>query len=272
MKVREIFTHFLREAHWVDPEDTADGIESGDPEQAIRRIGVGWSACMPNLMAAASAGCDLFISHEPSFCEYWEPDARFRETEWGRQRLDLLKKNGMALVALHDTWDMFPRYGIRDSWLRFIGLEHPVASYPYGSIQGQSTENALTLHEVERTTVAEFARDLAGRLREFHVEGVAVMGDPDAEVQRVAAGVGCAIPTFEMLDAGADLLIVVYDRAFQTFTRLPLCDLGANLIVIEHGVTEMPGMRAMTGYLAETFPNTEALFFNREYVSTFIHP
>jgi len=253
----------LSRAPWVNRSATADALELGDPEKPVRRVGAGWSACAPNLRAAAADGCDLYITHEPCFCEFWEPAARFRDTAWGRLRAQICREAGMALFALHDTWDFFPRYGIRDSWMEHLGAKDAdrLALRRYRNAPLES----LGLYRVAPTTVAAYARFVAARVREFGLRGVAVMGDPDRRVEKVALGVGCHIPEEQMLDAGADVLVQVFDRAFQTFTRLPLLDLGASLIVVEHGVTEMPGMRSMARYINENLPPLEATFYGLEY-------
>ena len=261
MTVAELFEHFLSRAPWVNRSATPDAIEAGDPNREVRRIGVGWSACAPNLRAAAADGCDLFITHEPCFCEFWEPDLRFRDTDWGELRTRILEENGMALFALHDTWDRFPRWGIRDSWVAHLGFSEDdvIARRDYGA-----SDQLLGLYRVGRTTVDGFARHVAERVRELGMDGVIVMGDGAHPVERVAIGVGCGIPEQQMLDLGADVLVQVFDRAFQTFSRLPLLDLGANLIVLEHGVTEMPGMASMARYINEVFPDLTATFYRHE--------
>jgi len=268
MTVRQIFSHFLEGAPWVEPGNTADGIEIGPLDREVTRVGVGWSACLPNLRAAAEGKCDLFITHEPCFCEFWEPELRFRETEWGRLRSGLCRENGMALMALHDTWDGWPVYGIRDSWAALLGLrpEDLLERRSYGNKEN----DWLGLYQVPETTVDGFALHVAEKVRQFGGRGVAMMGDGDGLVHKVAVGTGCGIPTFEMLELGADVLVQVFDRAYQTFTRLPLLDLGANAIVLEHGLTEMPGMRNMARYLTETFPTTDALFFCNEPLTRFV--
>jgi putative NIF3 family GTP cyclohydrolase 1 type 2 len=232
----------------------------GTPDHRVTRIGTGWSACTANLEAAAADGCDLFISHEPSYCEFWEPKANFRGSAWGRRRAAILERHGMAQMALHDTWDNWPVYGVRDSWLAFLGLHQPLFFRDYLGRPNQW----LSMHEVRPTTVDGFAAEVAARIAALGAPAVAVMGRGEAPVRKVAVGVGCGIPTFEMLELGADLLIVVYDRAFQTFTRLPLLDLGANLLVLEHGTTEMPGMRNLARYLNETFPAIPATYYQHE--------
>jgi putative NIF3 family GTP cyclohydrolase 1 type 2 len=268
MTVKELYARLLEGAPWVDPQNTPDGPEYGDPDKQVRRVGVGWSACTFNLAAAAADGCDLFITHEPCFCDFWEPGLRFRETDWGRARARILQEAGMALMALHDVWDVWPTYGIGDSWAAFLGLraEDRVGE---GTYRGRLP---LALYRVPPTTLEGYARHVAGRVRRHGQHVVGLMGDPARHVERVAVGIGCAIPEFEMLAQGADALVQVFDRAYQTFTRLPLLDLGAGLIVVEHGAAEMPGMENLARYLNETFPGVHASFYRREPDTRLVTP
>jgi hypothetical protein len=40
--------------------------------------------------------------------------------------------------------------------------------------------------------------------------------------------------------------------------------MGANVIAVEHGVAEMPGMRSLAAYLEQAFPGLRATFYCRE--------
>jgi len=41
-----------------------------------------------------------------------------------------------------------------------------------------------------------------------------------------------------MLELGADVLILTFDKAWQTDIRIPLSEVDANLLVVEHGVSK----------------------------------
>ena len=262
-------------ANWVDPEKTADRIEHGDANRPIRKIGVSWMACHQNLEAAVRDGCDLFISHEPCCFDYWRKElSDYRLTPWGEKRLDILNTGKMSCMAFHDTWDNFPEYGIRDSWRSFLGVGEMLKEccYSYPDSDRHTVRPSLTLNSVDPTTLGKYARYVAGKIKVFNSNGVIVMGKEDAPVKSVALGVGCHIPFVEMLNLGADVLIQVLDRAQQTVVRVPACEIGANIIVVEHGIPEMPGMQNMVRYLKSNWPELEATFYCHEPYSKFIAP
>jgi len=265
--MRTLRAHVFGVATWVDPEHTCDQIRHGDPDRPVRRIGTGWTPCAQNLEAAAADGCDLFISHEVPFYGPWAPGQDSEQTAWGKRRMAALERSGMCYMNLHDTWDNFPEVGIRDSWRRFLGLGELLAERPYYRTGNDSftARPSLALCAVQAQTLEEFARSVAEQTSIFpSAHGVTFSGDPDTAVTKVAIGVGCHIPALEMLELGADALVLTFDRAIQTTIRLPLLEMGANLITVEHGTAEMPGMQSMAEYLNRTFPEMEATFYCAE--------
>lgn len=73
-----------------------------------------------------------------------------------------------------------------------------------------------------------------------------------------------------MVEQGADVIIVNYDRAFESVTRIPLSDIGASFITLEHSTTEKVGMKGMCDYLNLTFPEIEARFYCNEPQGNYI--
>jgi len=179
----------------------------------------------------------------------------------------VLTEADMACINLHDTWDNFPEYGIRDSWRTFLGLTEIIAERPYYYPGGNrfAAQNSIALCRTEPTTLGQFAQFVADRCGEFSAShGVTVQGDLGARVCSVATGVGCHIPGLEAVELGADVLVLTFDRAMQTTVRIPLREMGVNVITVEHGIAEMPGMQRMADYMARTFPSLETRFYCRE--------
>lgn len=264
MTVRELHEYFLDRAEWVDREHTPDVIEAGDPGREVSKVGVGWSACSQNLQAAADDGCDLFITHEPSFCDVWLPEAGMRGTQWGRKRLGILEASSMALFALHDTWDVWPDVGVHDSWAELLGLSDPVAR------EAPRPRLRLSLYEIDETTLDEFAKRVAAGVAQYGQDGVIVHGEPGRPVRKVAVGTGCCCPEWSMLDKGADVLVHALDASTQTTTRLPLLDVGAAIVEVEHSACEMPGMKGLVRYINDTFEELTGAFYREEPASRII--
>ncbi len=264
-KLSIIRKHFFDVASWVDPGNTCDVIYFGDPGREVNKIGIGWSCCSQNLEAAANDGCELFISHEELLHgKNWASGIDSENTQWGRRRIMALENSGMACMRLHDTWDNYPKYGIRDAWRKFLNLNELLAERPYHR-HGKNwiaEGNSLALSLIESQTLHSFATGIADKCSIFPCfQGVTVHGDLEAEIKKVATGVGCHIPSLEMIELGADVLVVTFDRAFQETIRIPLTEMNANVIALEHGVAEMPGMQSMTERLRQVFPGLKTTFY-----------
>ena len=59
-------------------------------------------------------------------------------------------------------------------------------------------------------------------------------------------------------------MVLVYDRAGQLTARIPLAEVGANVLVEEYSVAETPAMRRLCDYIDDTFPDIESRFYNEE--------
>jgi putative NIF3 family GTP cyclohydrolase 1 type 2 len=88
-------------------------------------------------------------------------------------------------------------------------------------------------------------------------DSVQVIGDADMKVSRPAVGVGCACPDQEMVEFGADVLVMCYDGASYWRSRERLAEMGVGIVTVEHGTSEMPGLMSLRDHLAQQFPTVE---------------
>ncbi len=121
MILKNLFEYFLERAYWVDMDNTPDRIDVGSPHYKFMKVGVGWNSFAVNLQVAAN-GRGLFTVHEPSICDIWFAKANLRLKDWVQKSLTTLHDNFMALLTFHDTWDVWPKTGVHDSWARLLGL------------------------------------------------------------------------------------------------------------------------------------------------------
>jgi putative NIF3 family GTP cyclohydrolase 1 type 2 len=140
-----------------------------------------------------------------------------------------------------------------------LGLRNMVAE----NADAQQQRRWHTVYRIEPVSLRHFAIDVARRLRPLGQDGVELLGDPDRRVSRPAVGVGCGGPDKDMIDAGADVLVVCYDGASYWETRVRLAELGAAVVMVEHGTSEVWGMQSLARYLGETFPELEVRFYDR---------
>jgi putative NIF3 family GTP cyclohydrolase 1 type 2 len=245
MNTNDIREHLLSRAPWVDRERTVDTVKAGDPTREVHAIAVGWVACIENLRRAHELGCDLFVTHEPTFWEHQAPELRYRDVEPGLTKQRFLDETGMVVLRVHDIWDNWPGIGIRDSWAKGLGLTRFLA-------QDETRWHAV--YAIEETTLREFAQAVAAKVKVLGQDSVQVIGDPGMRVSRPAVGVGCGGPDTDMIALGADVLVVCFDGASYWQARQRFAELGVGVITVEHGSSEMWGIENLAAYLRETFP------------------
>ncbi len=245
MNTNEIREYLLSRAPWVDRERTVDTVKAGDPTREVRAVGVGWVSSIENLRRAHELGCDLFVTHEPTFWEHAAPEQHYRTVEPGLTKQRFLDETGLTVLRIHDTWDYWPEIGIRDSWAVGLGLIKLVA---------EDEHHLHGMYAIEETTLRAFAQHVADRVAVLGEESVQVIGDPEMRVSRPALGVGCIVPDMDMIEAGADVMIVCYDGASYWQRRQRFAELGVGVITVEHGTSEMWGLENLARYLGETFP------------------
>jgi len=78
MNTNDLRRHLLSRVAWVDQSRTVDTVKAGDPDRPVRTAAVGWIASIENLRRAVELGCDLFVTHEPTFWQHEAPEDRLR--------------------------------------------------------------------------------------------------------------------------------------------------------------------------------------------------
>ena len=245
----EIRNYLLQHSPWVDQRNTVDTVKSGDPDRPVKKAGVAWFPSRWDIQAAVRANCDLLIVHEPTFWEHSAAEKKWRDRGPGIAKSKLLSESGLVILRVHDTWDNWPELGIRDSWAKFLGLTRR---------HREGTQLRWTaVYEIPETTLRDFARHVAGRTRSLGEPTVQVLGSPEMKVSHPAIGVGCVVPDQEMVEFGADVLVVCFDGASYWQHRERLAEMGVGIITVEHGTSEMPGLMSLRDHLATRFPEVE---------------
>jgi putative NIF3 family GTP cyclohydrolase 1 type 2 len=244
--VKEIHEHFLSRSPWVDREKTVDTIKAGDPSRQVKTVAVGWMSTIYDLKKAVELGCELFITHEPTFWEHWAPEQKFRLARGGLEKTRLLKESGLVIMRCHDVWDRWPGIGIRDGWAGGLGLSELAA---------ESGDGWSAMYAIPETTLREFAGHILEKVRPIGQDSVQVMGDPEMKISRPCLGVGCYTPGMEMIEKGADCMIGTFDGSWYYWEqRERFVECGAGVITVEHGTTENWGMKNLAEYVSQTWP------------------
>ena len=241
-RAHDIDAFFTKLKPEVRQRRTCDGFKFGDPDVEVGGIATMWMATPENIRRAREGGCNLIITHEPTFYNHWDEREDVAGDQAYKDKVALLEDKGMTVIRIHDLWDRFPESGIHDSWAKRLGLSKAVRS-----------DARHTLFEIEPTTLDAFARRVKGRMG---VEGVRFAGRPGKTITYVTLGVGAwgGIGNLKAcMELGADVFVTGERVEWQT-VRFAL-ESGLGMVVVGHNNSEEFGMSAMAHFLGRHFPD-----------------
>jgi len=239
---------------WMDLETTVDTFKSGDPEAEVAGIAVSWMSTREALARAAELGCNLFVTHEPTYYTHHDDlGSPVFELAGSREKRAFVETSGMTILRCHDLWDQVPEIGIPDAWGAALGLGEAIDGAGY-----------YRVYDVAGRTAGDVARQVAERTRALGQEAVQLIGDAEAPVSRVAIGTGAITPLFGFIrDYSVDLAICT-DDGFTTWQHGAYAlDAGLPVIVVNHATSEEPGMMRLAEHLQAQFPNVPVHFIPR---------
>lgn len=247
MTAQEVLDH-LRSLNggWVDPEKTVDTFKAGDPNAELTGIAVGWMSYSWALERAAELGCNLFVTHEPTYWDHLDNPSAAALARTAAAKRRWIEEHRMVILRCHDLWDQMPEIGIPDSWGAFLELGTPLVS-----------DRFYRVYEVSGLTAGEIAARVAERVASYGQRVVQLSGDPAASVSRLALGTGAITPFIEMIERYEANIVVCSDDGSWTWRDGAYAiDSGIPLIRVNHAVSELPGIRNLAEHLAKAFPST----------------
>ena len=252
MRAIDLDHHMRQVGSWVDWSHTVDTFKSGETSTDVHGIAVAWQSQWSTLKAAHAAGCNLFVTHEPTYYVHRDDDpGPYADAHTAAKRA-WLAETGMVVYRCHDVWDVMPEHGIRDSWARGLGLEGPLLA--------EDERGWYGLFEVLPQTVHALAQHFASRLGEIGQDQVQVVGDLTRTVEQLAIGTGaaCRVPQMAQLRApdgsGPDALLVTDDGMRFWADGSWALDRDLPLLVVNHATAEEWGMQSLATYLQVHFP------------------
>ena len=245
MNAQRVYEH-LRSMNggWVDWENTRDRFVAGSPHIEVTGIAVGWMSYTWALRRALELGCNLFITHEPTFFSAADDEEPIFRLPGVRAKRRWIEQTGLTILRCHDLWDQFPGIGIPDSWGKQLGFGVAIASEGY-----------YRVYDVRGHTARTIAVQVADRTKELGQEAVELVGPPDVSVSRLAIGTGAITPFPPFIDTyGADIAICTADGFTYWHGGALAIDLGVHVVVVNHAVSELHGMERLATHLTECFP------------------
>lgn len=156
-------------------EKTVDTYKSGGPESQVTGIACTFMATVDVLERAAAQGCNMVMTHEPTYYNHLDNTEQFQGDPVYEAKLALIKENNMVVFRFHDHWHRTNPDGI------YVGMIDKLQWKPYllegrrniFDLQGQ------TLHEITEHMKVIFPDAI-----------IRVIGDPALQVRKAAFSAG----------------------------------------------------------------------------------
>jgi len=229
---------------WVDSERTVDTFKAGSPDMPVKGIAVGWMSYFNSLRRAAELGCNLFITHEPTYYDHRDTDQSVFEFETAREKKEFIKEHNLSIIRCHDVWDQYLKLGIPDSWGSFLGFKNCVL-----------TRDFYRVYELPAVNAIHLAGHVAGKIAKLGQQGVQLVGPTDKTVSRVAIGTGAITPfRFMVKELKPDIVIATDDGISYWRDAALAIDMDFPMIVVNHACSEEFGMKNLAAHLSEKYP------------------
>lgn len=231
-------------SEWVNSERTVDTFKAGSPDMPVKGIAVGWMSYFDSLRRAVELGCNLFITHEPTYYDHRDTDESVFEFEIARKKKEFIKEHNLAIIRCHDVWDQYLKLGIPDSWGSLLEFKNCVL-----------TRDFYRVYELPDISAIQLARHVAGKVAKLGQQGVQLIGPADKTVSRVAIGTGAITPfRFMVKEFKADIIITTDDGISYWRDAALAIDMNFPMIVVNHPCSEEFGMKNLANHLLQKYP------------------
>jgi putative NIF3 family GTP cyclohydrolase 1 type 2 len=233
--IKQVIALIIGREPEMHPVGTCDFFHAGDPDAKATGVVVTFLATRPVLARAVELGCNLIITHEPTFYQDGSLD-NLRGDVIVESKRQFITDHSLAIWRCHDYLHHCRPDGILAGMARLFGWT------AYQSATDQ------VIFDLPATTLGEVAQHLK---RVLGGPVLRVMGDPSWPVRRVA--LSCGANSFDNHRAvlrrdGVDTLVCGEQREWQTCEYVRDSVAAGHpqgLIVLGHRNSEEAGMELL---------------------------
>ena len=214
-------------------EKTVDTYKSGGPESEVTGIACTFMATMEVLEKAAEQGCNLVITHEPTFYNHLDETDQIQEDPVYAAKQALIEKHKLVVFRFHDHWHRTTPDGI------YVGMIDKLQWKPY------LLEGKRNIFDLQGKKLQELSDHMK---KVFPDAIIRVIGDPDLEVYKAAFSAGApGSSTHIRLLQQDDINLVVIGEAPEWESLAYVRDASQAgfpkaMIILGHTVSEEAGM------------------------------
>ena len=254
MKIKKIIDFLESQGVWVNREHTRDHVLVGETETEVNKVFVCWVATLDVIHQAIDKNCHFIITHEnPFYLSSTSMPTSLWEERQAKKKL--CQEHQITIYRCHDLWDLYPKYGVRDSWATLLDIPFQEAN------QGSFVRVSENIH----TKVSSLAKHIAERIAPLYEFGVTVIGNLDQDIHCLGIGTGACTDIIEMYNKGADVCLVSDDGINNWVYTQWAMDKNIPLIVVNHLTSEAQGILQLSKYLSQNFSNIDFQYIYNDY-------
>lgn len=213
--------------------ETVDTFKAGSPDQAITGVACTFMATVDVLKQAAEQGCNLVITHEPTYYNHLDTKDLLENDPVYAAKQAIIEENHMVIFRFHDHWHRTTPDGI------YVGMIDKLQWAPY-LVKGEKD-----LFELPGNTLAQVSEHMK---KIFPGAIIRVIGDPELEVNKAAFSAGAPGSNRHIrLLQQEEINLVIIGEAPEWESLAYVHDasqagLPKSMIILGHTVSEEAGM------------------------------
>lgn len=226
---------------WQDR--TVDTFKAGDPDTVVTGVATTFMATYDVLQRARQAGCNLIITHEPTFYQHLEDTSALEPDAIVKAKRAFIEDHGLVVWRFHDHIHRTEPDGV---------LTGMIDSFGWKPLRTSQERPFFAL------TAPASVRDFAAALKAKSDRSVIrVVGDPDMKFTKFAFAMGApgSIAQMKMLQRDdVEVLVAGETREWETveYARDAM-QMGKKkaLVILGHCISEEAGMKYCAEWLRE---------------------
>ena len=214
-------------------KETVDTFKAGHPEQEITGVACTFMATVDVLKQAASLGCNLVITHEPTYYNHLDKKDMLENDPVYAAKQAIIEENNMVVFRFHDHWHRTTPDGI------YVGMTDKLQWDQY-LVKGEKG-----IFDLPGITLAEVTDHM---MKVFPEAIIRVIGDPDLVVEKTAfsAGAPGSSRHIRLLQKEEINLVVIGEapewESLAYVNDASQAGLPKSMIILGHTVSEEAGM------------------------------
>ncbi len=216
---------------WAD--ETVDTFKAGDPEDEVTGVACTFMATVDVLKKAAKSGCNLVITHEPTYYNHFDNKDLLEGDPVYAAKQAIIDENNLVIFRFHDHWHRTTPDGI------YVGM---IDRLQWDSYLVEGEQNIFDFPNYN-------LRDVTTHMKQLFPDAIIrVIGDPNLVVKKAAFSAGA--PGSEnhirlLQQEEINLLVIGEAPEWESLSYVrdaSQAGLPKSMIILGHTISEEAGM------------------------------